>query len=310
MQKIRALFFWTPGLSATILEYLTTQTDAIEIVGIVTNPDTVWGRGHELMASPVAQFARKNTIQLLQPEKVRKNEEFLTQVRALKPDICLVVAYGKILPQELLDIPPMGFLNVHSSLLPKYRGAAPIQHALLDGEKTTGLTVMQLDLGMDEGDILLQETWEVLPTDTTGTLYEKKGKRGGPLLMEAIKGILNKTIIPQKQDHSGATYSQKIEKKDGELNISWTVDEAYHRWQAYTPWPGLYTQFNGVKVTLLEIEKIQTVKDKIQNEGFFIVDKFPAIQFSDGFLVIKKIHPAGKKPMSGEDFVRGFMQKK
>lgn len=133
----------------------------------MTNPDQPAGRGHGLMMSAVGQYAKENNITLLQPEKVRKNEEFLETIRSLKPDICIVVAYGKILPQELLDIPSMGFLNVHTSLLPKYRGAAPIQHALLHGEKMTGLTVQKMSLGMDEGDILVQETWHISPADTT-----------------------------------------------------------------------------------------------------------------------------------------------
>jgi methionyl-tRNA formyltransferase len=212
------------------------------------------------MASPVAQFARKNNIQLLQPEKVRKNEEFFAQVRELNPDICLVVAYGKILPQELLDIPAMGFLNVHTSLLPKYRGAAPIQHALLYGEKITGLTIQQMSLGMDEGDILVQESWDIAPTDTTGTLFAKTGERGGPLLMQAVIGLRDKTITPIPQDHTQASYTKMIEKSDGQLNPIWTVDQAYHAWQGFTPWPGLYTMFNGIKVTLLEVEKMKNAE--------------------------------------------------
>ena len=221
----------------------------------MTNPDQPAGRGHELMLSAVGQYAKEQNILLLQPEKVRKNEEFLEVIKSLKPDICIVVAYGKILPQELLDIPPMGFLNVHTSLLPKYRGAAPIQHALMHGEKITGLTVQQMSLGMDEGDILVQESWNISPTDTTGVLFEKTSMRAGPLLIEALVGLENKTISPRPQNHDEATYTKMIEKKDGELKTDWTIDEVYHRWQAYTPWPGLYTDFSGTKVTLLEIEK-------------------------------------------------------
>jgi len=164
-------------------------------------------------------------------------------MRNLRPDICLVVAYGKILPQVLLDIPPMGFLNVHTSLLPKYRGAAPIQHALLNGEKQTGLTVMQMSLGMDEGDILLQEVWPITPDDTTGSLFQRTGERAGPLLIKALKGLQNGTITPQKQDTTQATYTTMIEKTDAAVHADWTLDQAYHAWQAYVPWPGLHTFF-------------------------------------------------------------------
>lgn len=306
MNKINCIFFWTPGLSANILKYLHTQ-ESLNIVAVVTTPDQPAGRGHELMMSPVGKYAKDNNLPLLQPEKVRSNETFFGAIKELKPDICLVVAYGKILPQELLDIPPMGFLNVHTSLLPKYRWAAPIQHALMHGEKVTGLTVQQMSLGMDEWDVLVQESWEVSSSDTTGTLFEKTSERAGPLLIEAITGLQDKILTPKPQNAEDATYTKMIEKKDGEIQTTWTIDEAYHRWQAYTPWPGLYTFFNWTKVTFLEIEKRAKIKE--QKDGiFFIVDNLPAIELSDGILIIKKIHPAGKKPMSGEDFVRGFMK--
>ncbi len=303
MKKINCIFFWTPGLSANILKYLHAQ-NSLNIIAVVTNPDQPAGRGHGLMMSAVGQYAKENNITLLQPEKVKKNEEFLETIRSLKPDICIVVAYGKILPQELLDIPSMGFLNVHTSLLPKYRGAAPIQHALLHGEKMTGLTVQKMSLGMDEGDILVQETWHISPADTTWYLFELTGKQAGPLLVKAIAGLIDGSVKPIPQNHGEATYTQMIEKKDGELQTTWTMDEAYHRWQAYTPWPGLYTDFDGTKVTLLEIEK----QKKSGTPGEWTLEnKLPAIQVSDGALIITKIHPAGKKPMTGEDFARGYM---
>jgi methionyl-tRNA formyltransferase len=307
MQNLRAIFFWTPGLSANILTYLLSQEETLEIVWVVTNPDVVGGRGHSLMSSPVAQIAREKNIPLFQPEKAR-DEAFLEKIRELKPDICLVVAYGKILPQVLLDIPPMGFLNVHTSLLPRYRWAAPIQHALLNGEKETGLTIMQMSLWMDEGDILLQETWELSPSDTTGGLFEKTSHRGGPLLIAALKWLQEWTITPLPQDASEATYTKMIEKKDGELQHTWTINEAYNSWQAYTPWPGLYTFFWETRVTLLEVERMNNEEWIMKNESFFIQNNLPAIQLTDGILLIKKLHPAGKKPMSGEEFVRGFMK--
>lgn len=268
-----------------------------------------------MIASPVTQLARERNLPLYQPEKI-KNEDFLHTVRELAPDICIVVAYGKILPQILLDIPPMGFLNVHTSLLPKYRGAAPIQHALLNGEETTGLTIMQMSLGMDEGDILLQETWHISPSDTTGTLFALTGKQAGPLLIETLEGLQNGSIVPTPQNHDEATYTKMIEKKDGELQSSWTLEEAYHRWQAYTPWPGLHTNYGDIRVVLLEIEKKihSGTVSLAKNIWTYYTDpftniSFPAIQVTDGLIVIKKIHPAGKKPMTGEEFVRGFMSK-
>ena len=306
MKKLRAVYFWTPGLSANILTYLL-QQDTLDVVGVVTNPDKPAWRGHQMIASPVAQLAREKNMTLLQPEKIREGD-FLAQIRELQPDICIVVAYGKILPQVLLDMPPMGFLNVHTSLLPKYRGAAPIQHALLAGEKTTGLTVQQMALGMDEGDILVQESWDITPEDTTGSLFARTGERAGPLLIEAIKWLQDWSITPQPQKHEEATYANMIEKKDGELQLSWTVDRAYHAWQAYTPWPGLFIFYGDIKLSLLKIKKMKNEEWIMTNEGLFIVDKLPAIQLRDGYILLEQVHPAGKKPMTGEEFVRGFMK--
>lgn len=308
MKKVRALFFWTPQLSADILSHLLCE-QVIEIVGIVSTPDTTGGRGHILIQSPVTLIAKEKNIPLLQPEKVRNNSEFLEAIKKLQPDICLVVAYGKILPQELLDIPPMGFLNVHTSLLPKYRGAAPIQHALLNWEKITGLTVQQMSLGMDEGDILVQESWEVQESDTTGTLFEKTGKRAGPLLIEAVMWLQDGSITPQKQANEEATYTKYIEKIDGEIKPDWTLDHTYHAWQAYTPWPGLYTFFWEMKVTLHRVSRASSTHQPINlstYQPFSIIDWLPALALTDGYLIIHELTPAGKKRMSGEDFVRGW----
>lgn len=313
MKKLRVLFFWTPQLSADILTFLLTQEE-IEIIWVVSTPDKVGGRGHEIIKSPVTQLAQEKDLPLFQPEKLRNNEAFTSTLASLNPDVCIVVAYGKIIPENLLAIPPMGFLNVHTSLLPKYRGAAPIQHALMDGETQTGLTIMQMDANMDTGDILLQETWDITDTDTTGWLWEKTGERAGPLLMQTLRGLSDGSITPEKQDENKATYTKYIEKQDGEIQSTWTVDEAYHRWQAYTPWPSLFILENGVKFSLLKIKRMKNEEPclpagrwRMKNEGLFIVDKLPAIQLADWIILIEKIHPAGKKPMSGEEFVRGYM---
>ena len=307
MKKIRAIFFWTPQLSADILNYLL-DSNIIEIVAVVSNPDATGGRGHTLLQSPVTLLAQIRNIPLLQPKKVRNNPEFLEAITALKPDICLVVAYGKILPQELLDIPTMGFLNVHTSLLPKYRGAAPIQHALLNGEKITGLTIMQMSLWMDEGDILIQELWEVWETDTTWTLFQKTGERAGLLLVEAVQELNSGTLTPQKQDDIESTYTKYIEKTDGEIKPDWTLDHTYHAWQAYTPWPGLSAFFWETKITLHSISK-HTEKHSDTPLSWSTNEWLPAVALSDGYLIIRELTPAGKKRMSGEDFVRGFMGK-
>lgn len=312
MQRVfRVIFFGTPELSAENLKYLLAQPDLVEIVGVISNPDTTGGRGHEMIVSPVSQLAREKNLPLFQPEKVRNNPQFLEQVRALKPDIGVVVAYGKILPQELLGIPPMGFLNVHTSLLPKYRGAAPIQYALLNGEEYTGLTVMQMSEKMDEGDILLQENWRLTPRDTTGLLFEKTGTHGWPLLCDVLEGFQEGTITPAPQDHLQATYTKYIAKTDAEIQPDWSIQYTHHAWQAYTPWPGLYTFFGDTKVTLHRVsEKTfkETEMEKWEIFSWQVIDNLPALTLQDGYLLIHEITLAGKKKMTGEEFVRGYMR--
>ena len=165
-------------------------------------------------------------------------------------------------------------------------------------------------LGMDEGDILLQESWNVSEEDTTGTLFARTGERAGPLLMEALEWLVAKTLTPLPQDHGEASYTKMIEKKDGELQSSWTIHEAYQAWQAYTPWPSLFIFYNDIKISLLKIKKMkhETWKMKHEKSIFSVIEGLPAIQLADGFLLIETIHPAGKKPMTGEEFVRGFMK--
>lgn len=306
MKKLRTVFFGTPELSSDIMNDLL-ESSLLDIVAVVSNPDTNGGRGHSLLRSPVAQLATEKNILLLQPEKVKNNDDFLVSIRELQPDIALVVAYGKILPQALLDIPTMGFLNVHTSLLPKYRWAAPIQHALLNGEKKTGLTIMQMSLGMDEWDILVQENWKIIPTDTTGSLFQKTGERGGHLLLEGIKKLLDWTMCPTKQNDEEATYTKYINKTDGQIQPDWSVDHAYHAWQAYTPWPGLYTFLGETKVTLHSVE-ILSISHSHLPLSWHVHNWQPALALSNDYLIVHSLTPSGKKMVSGEDFVRGYLK--
>ena len=202
---LNILFMGTPDFARDSLEAV--YNAGHNILGVVTNPDRPKGRGMKLVASPVKEFAIEKNLKVFQPEKIKKNEEFISQIKDMNPDVICVVAYGKILPKEILDIPKLGCINVHGSLLPKYRGAAPIQWAVLNGDKKTGITTMYMDIGMDTGDMILKQEVEIGEDETTGELWDKLSKIGGELLVETLKQIENGTAPREKQgeDFSVAT---------------------------------------------------------------------------------------------------------
>ena len=194
---LNILFMGTPDFARDSLEAV--YNAGHNILGVVTNPDRPKGRGMKLVASPVKEFAIEKNLKVFQPEKIKKNEEFISQIKDMNPDVICVVAYGKILPKEILDIPKLGCINVHGSLLPKYRGAAPIQWAVLNGDKKTGITTMYMDIGMDTGDMILKQEVEIGEDETTGELWDKLSKIGGELLVETLKQIENGTAPREKQ---------------------------------------------------------------------------------------------------------------
>jgi methionyl-tRNA formyltransferase len=203
-----------------------------------------------MKASPVKELAIAKSIPVLQPVKVRGNSEFLDEIRSYGCDYFIVVAYGKILPLELLEIPRQMCINVHGSLLPAYRGASPIQAALLHGEKETGVTIMQMSEGMDEGDMLKLRTIAIDPTETSESLFAKFAAISGPALIDTLRELTHGGITPLPQDASEATYCKKIEKEDGLIDWTKSAKEIYQMWQAYTPWPGIFTHYEGKRLLL------------------------------------------------------------
>ena len=203
-----------------------------------------------MKASPVKELAEKNTITVYTPTKIRENHEFFEQLRNHNCDYFIVVAYGRILPIEILQIPKKLCINVHGSLLPKYRGASPIQAALLHGETETGVTIMVMSEGMDEGDMLKTRPIAIDPGETSGTLFEKFSQVSGPALIQTLLELEHGGITSLPQDHTQATYCKKIEKEDGLIDWSKSAEEIYHMWQAYTPWPGVYTIYEGKRLLL------------------------------------------------------------
>lgn len=266
----------TPEFGAIILDKLI--KGSFKPVLVVTAPDKPVGRKQILTPSPVKIIARKNNIPVEQPEIIKN---WKLKIGNLNPDLGIVAAYGQIIPKDILDIPKYGFLNVHPSLLPKYRGPSPIQYAILKGEKITGVTIMLMDEKMDHGPILAQRGLEIEEKETGETLHNKLANLGASLLMESIPRWTRKMIKPKPQDEKKATYTKILTREDGRINWKKTAKDLERQVRAFCPWPGTYTIYNGKILKILKAE------------------------FSKGCLVIKEMQLEGKKPMSYEEFLRG-----
>jgi methionyl-tRNA formyltransferase len=260
MAALRIIFMGTPELSCASLEKLAHDKN-FQIVAVVTQPDKPKGRELKPQPSPVKILAQKLNPPVLQPAKAR-DEKFISELRELKPDLIAVVAYGQILPQAILDLPRSGCLNVHASLLPKYRGASPIQSAILNGETETGVTIMKMDAGLDTGDILAQARTPILPEDNSQTLHDRLAQLGGELLVETIPDYVAGKIQPEPQPKEGVSYAAKIKKEDGRIDWNLPAQEILNRLRAFTPWPGAFTFFKiEPKPQLLKIRKAE-ISDK------------------------------------------------
>ncbi|MBC7498278.1 methionyl-tRNA formyltransferase [Candidatus Gracilibacteria bacterium] len=309
---MRIGFFGTPSLAATVLANLTGAPD-IDVIFVVTNPDKPFGRDQMMRASPVKELAIMNSIPVLQPTKIRDNTEFFDQLREYDCDYFIVVAYGRILPLELLHIPSKMCINVHGSLLPAYRGASPIQSALLNGEKETGVTIMEMSEGMDEGDMLKVRTIEIDPTETSESLFAKFALVSGPTLIQTLRELETGGITPLPQDPAVATYCKKIDKEDGLIDWSKSAKEIYQMWQAYTPWPGIYTKYEGKRLKMEEIyffrndDMVDSTLASDDEIGAVIrlPDNQIGVVCSDGILTLSQVKLEGKKSQSIKDFVNG-----
>lgn len=241
---MRIVFMGTAELSCASLEKLAGDK-TVSVAAVVTQPDKPKGRDLRLTPSPVKVLAEKWCLPVLQPVKAR-DEKFISELRALKPDLIVVVAYGQILPQAMLDVPPHGCLNVHTSLLPNYRGAAPIQWAIANGDAETGVTIMKMDAGLDTGPILSVRRTPILPTDDSQTLHDRLAQLGADLLVETIPGYAAGKISPRPQPAEGASYAAKIKREDGKIDWTMPAEKIWNRLRAFTPWPGAFTFLLGV----------------------------------------------------------------
>jgi methionyl-tRNA formyltransferase len=240
---MKVVFCGTPQFAVPTLKHLLAQPD-FEIAAVITQPDRPSGRGMKLKFSAVKEAALTANVPVHQPEKIRAAEP-RELLQRLAPDVIVIIAYGQIIPSPLLMIPKLGWINLHGSLLPKYRGAAPIQWAIANNESRTGLTSMRIDAGMDTGDMLLQEETFILPSETTPQLAARLAEMGAPLMATTLRRIGSGTLAPRPQRKEDATYAPLLKKEDGKIDWSRTASEIYNRMRAFTPWPGAFTTFRG-----------------------------------------------------------------
>lgn len=271
------------------------------IVGVVTQPDRVAGRGRELKQPPVKKLALEFGIPVIQPEKLREPEA-TEHLRRWSPDIIVVAAFGQILRQEVLDLPPFGCINVHASLLPRWRGAAPINAAILRGDKKTGITIMKMDRGLDTGPILSQRSVRIKPGDTAGSLFDRLSVLGAALLLETLPGYLAGVIEPRPQPEAGATYAPMLKKDEGQLDFSHPAEELERKVRAFNPWPGAYLIWDG---NMLKVHHASIGFGDLQKGERGVYMGLPAVGTYDGLLVLVEVQPAGKKPMDGKAFLAG-----
>jgi len=296
------VFCGTPRFAVPTLEKLVDAGFRVHLV--VTQPDRPKGRGLELVQSPVKQSALRLNFSITQPDRIKINDEFRAQLTAFKPDAIIVVGYGRIIPQWMLDLPPLGNINLHASLLPKYRGAAPIQWAIANGETVTGVTTMRIDAGLDTGDILQQRELPIALDDTAETLAPRLASIGADLVVETLRRLQTGTIHPRPQDNTLATLAPILKKEDGVVDFSHSADDIFNRIRGFQPWPGAHTKFRG---KTLQIIKARPATDALPPAELHAkADRLVVGCAHNTSLELLEIQLEGKKRTSAADFVHGY----
>ena len=298
--SIRVVFMGSPDFALPGLSALAAAR-TYQVVGVVTQPDRASGRGRELKSPPVKNLALELDIPIMQPEKLRTPES-MQQLSAWNPDLIIVAAFGQILKKDVLDLPRYGCINVHASLLPRWRGAAPINAAILAGDEETGVTIMQMDVGLDTGPMLAKKSIRLNPDDTTGSALQALSTLGADLLLETLPEYLSGNLKPVPQPAEGATYAPMLKKEDGKLDFTKDVNELERRVRAMNPWPGAFMDFDGA---VLKAHRAHVEQGNVSAGQRLIVQNQPAVGARGGILVLDEVQPAGKKSMSGKSFLAG-----
>jgi methionyl-tRNA formyltransferase len=302
---MRLVFCGTPQFAVPTLKALLHAGHDMQLV--VTQPDRPSGRGMQLVVPPVKQTALNAGLSVVQPEKIKNNLEFREKLESIQPQAIVVVAYGRIIPKWMLDLPRFGNLNLHASLLPKYRGAAPIQWAVANGEPVTGATTIRIDEGLDTGDMLLQRELPIAPDQTAEDIFPLLAEMGAPLMVETLEKLETGMITPKKQDDALATLAPILKREDGQVNFSRSAMQIYNRWRGFQPWPGAYTHFHDKKLVLhrmipMELRSEQSSPAEVRVEsGRLFVDCG-----ENSRIEIVEMQLEGKKRMPVADFLHGY----
>lgn len=300
---MRIVFMGTPDFAVASLDALI-KNPFLNVVAVYTQPDKYRGRKAQLTYSPVKVKAMEFNIPVYTPVKIREPEN-IEQLREIAPDIIVVAAFGQILPKEILELPKYGCVNVHASLLPKYRGASPIQRVILDGEPETGVTIMQMAQGLDTGDMLARVKTKILPTDTGESLHDRLAELSGPLLIRTLDAIEAGEVRPEPQNDAESCYAGMIRKEDGLLDFSQSAAALERAVRAYDPWPGTYTYINDLQLSILRAKVLPGNTVKTPGTVTSITNSGINIQTGDGILTVTELKLQGKKAMSVRDFLNG-----
>jgi methionyl-tRNA formyltransferase len=297
---MRVVFMGTPEFAVPSLEALLKSDD--QVVGIVTQPDRPKGRGQSLTSSPIKLIAERERLPFVQPTKM-KDPAFLDALTAWKPDLITVTAFGRILPLAILKLPPRGCINVHGSLLPKYRGAGPIQWAIMKGETETGITTMLMDEGMDTGAILLQERLAIGPEDTAGTLSPRLAELGGRLLIMTLSQLKAGTLVPRQQDHSQATLAPMLKKEDGAIDWTMSASAIDNRIRGLTPWPGAYTFAGEERWIIWRAAAMAEQAKEMAGTVTQVTKDAIHVATGHGVLVLRELQPANRRRMTASQYL-------
>jgi len=299
---VNLVFCGTPRFAVPTLEALVEAGFHVSLV--VTQPDRPKGRGLEVVASPIKESALTLGLPIVQPQSIKNNAEFRAQLTVLKPDAIIIVGYGRIIPPWMLDLPALGNINLHASLLPKYRGAAPIQWAIARGEAMTGVTTMKIDASLDTGDILLQQQLSIAPDDTSETLAPKLATIGANLTVETLRGLQSGGIHPVRQDETRATLAPILKKENGEINFSRPAEEILNRMRGFQPWPGAYTKFRGKN---LQVRKARASDRDLAPAELKVETDHLWVGCGEKTSVdLLELQLEGKNRTSAADFIRGY----
>lgn len=302
----KIIFMGTGSFAGTILKTL--LKEKYSVAAVFTKPDKTIHKNSAPGENEVKELAEKNNLAIFQPEKL--DADIISQIKNIAPDLIIIVAYGKLIPREIIDIPEFGCVNVHPSLLPKFRGPSPIQNALLQGEKETGTTIMLIDEKMDEGDILAQSKMAIGPDDTREALAEKLADLSSELLLKTLPLWIEGKIMPQKQNRSQATLCQLIERQDGHIIWENEASDIYNRYRALSPWPGIFSFWkNREKMVRIKLQKISLAENNSESDKtsgkIFMMDDQIAVQTLKGAIILEEVQAEGKKTVPAKDFLNG-----